>query len=186
MRPLRYSINVTLDGSVDHTAAIADADLHRFHERNIARADGLILGRVTYQMMEEAWRPLARTGVRQEWMEDWMEPFARTIDASKKYVASSTLEGVDWNAELLGTDLRTAIERLKAQPGNHLLLAGVRFALAVAELGLIDEYEFVTHPRIAGRGPSLLAGLSRPLDLKLVDRVELGSGTVALRYVPRR
>ena len=101
MRPLRYSINVTLDGCCDHRAMSADEDLHRHAAENLAQADALLFGRVTYEMMEAAWRPPAQTGVRPDWMADWMEPFARTIDAAKKYVVSSTLDRVDWNAELV-------------------------------------------------------------------------------------
>ena len=119
-------------------------------------------------------------------MEPWMEPFARTIDAMKKYVVSSTLERVDWNAELLRGDLATAVEALKRQPGKGLFVGGVKLPMALAELGLIDEYELVVHPRIAGHGPALFAGLSKPLDLKLVSRLEYGSGAVAMRYEPRR
>ena len=115
-----------------------------------------------------------------------MEPFARTINAAKKYVVSSTLEQVDWNAELLRGDLREAVDRLKQEPGNGLFVGGVTLPLALAELGLIDEYEFVVQPRIAGHGPTLFAGLSKQIDLKLVSRLEYGSGAVAMRYEPRR
>ena len=181
MRPLRYSINVTLDGCCDHRAVAADEDLHRHAVENLERADALLFGRVTYQMMEAAWR-LPRT----EAMPDWMEPFARTIDAAKKYVASSTLDRVDWNAELVRGDLRTAVERLKREPGKGLFVGGVKLPQALAELGLIDEYEFVVQPRIIGHGPTLFAGLSKPLDLKLVDRISYGSGAVAMRYETRR
>jgi dihydrofolate reductase len=184
MRPLRYSINVTLDGCCDHRAGRPDEELHRHHAENIAQADALLFGRVIYQMMEEAWRPVARTGVRPDWMPEWMEPFARSIDAVKKYVVSTTLEWVDWNAELLRGDLGEAVRRLKQAPGRGLLVSGVKLPLALAELGLIDEYEFVVHPRLAGHGPTLLAGLSKYVDLKLVSRLELASGAVALRYEP--
>jgi dihydrofolate reductase len=182
MRPLRYSINVTLDGNCDHREGFADEELHRRAAENLERADALLFGRVTYQMMEEAWRGPAPAGARP----DWMEPFARTIDAAKKYVVSSTLERVDWNSELLRGDLREAVQRLKREPGKGLLTGGVRLPLALAELGLIDEYEFVVHPRIVGHGPTLFAGLSKPLDLKLVSWLEYGSGAVAMRYEPRR
>jgi dihydrofolate reductase len=185
MRPLRYSINVTLDGCCDHRGIVPDEELHRRAAETIARADALLFGRVTYQMMEAAWRPAAG-GVRPEWMTDWMEPFARTIDATKKYVVSSTLERVDWNAELLRGDLREAVQRLKGEPGKGLFVGGVKLPMALAELGLIDEYELVVHPRIAGHGPALFAGLSKPLDLRLVSRLEYGSGAVAMRYEPRR
>jgi dihydrofolate reductase len=182
MRPLRYSINVTLDGCCDHRVMIADEQLHRRAAENIAQADALIFGRVTYAMMEEAWRPAAQ-GVRPDWMPEWMEPFARTIDAAKKYVVSNTLQHADWNAEIVSGDrLAETVQKLKAQPGKGLSTGGVTLPLALAELGLIDEYEFVVHPRLTGHGPTLFAGLSKPLDLTLVSRVEYGSGAVALRY----
>jgi dihydrofolate reductase len=186
MRPLRYSINVTLDGCCDHREMIADEDLHRHATQNIAQADALLFGRVTYEMMEAAWRPPARTGARPDWMEDWMEPFAQTIDAAKKYVVSSTLERVDWNAELVLGDLGKTVQQLKRESGKGLFVGGVKLPLALAELGLIDEYEFVVHPRLAGHGPTLFAGLSKHIDLKLVSQVELGSGAVAMQYEPRR
>ncbi len=187
MRPLRYSINITLDGCCDHLAGMPNEETHRFHTEGIAKADAMILGRVTYGMMEEAWRPVAETGVRPDWMPEWMVPFALTIDAAKKYVVSSTLPQVDWrNSELLHGDLEQAIRTLKSQPGNGLAVGGVTLPLALAKMDLIDEYEFVVHPRIAGRGPTVLAGLSQFIDLKLVDRIEFDSGAMALRYEVRR
>ncbi len=182
MRPLRYSINVTLDGCCDHRVGIVDEDLHRHATENIGQADALLFGRVTYEMMEAGWRRPAPAGARP----DWMEPFARTIDAKKKYVVSSTLDRVDWNAELLRGDLAKAVQHLKRESGKGLLTGGVTLPLALAELGLIDEYEFVVHPRVAGHGPTLFAGLSKHVDLKLVSRVEFGSGAVAMRYEPKR
>jgi dihydrofolate reductase len=111
---------------------------------NIAQADALLLGRVTYEMMEAAWRLATRTAA----MPDWTEPFARTIDAAKKYVVSSTLDRVDWNAELVRGDLGKAVQQLKRESGKGLFVGGVKLALALTELGLIDEYEFVVHPRL--------------------------------------
>ena len=160
----------------------ADEETHRHATKILDQADALLFGRVTYEMMESAWRPPGQT----EAMPDWMAPFGRTIDAAKKYVVSSTPDRVDWNAELLRGDLATAVEQLKQQPGNGLATGGVTLPKALAELGLIDEYEFIVHPRLAGHGPYLFAGLPEGIDLKLVDRLELGSGAVALRYEPRR
>jgi hypothetical protein len=117
MRPLRYSINVTLVGCCDHRAILPDEDLHRHALENIQRADALLFGRVIYEMMEAAWRPSTRTEARP----DWMEPFARTIDAAKKYVVSSTLDRVDWNAELVRGDLEKAVQELKRESGKGLL-----------------------------------------------------------------
>jgi len=148
----------------------------------LAQADALLFGRVTYEIMEAAWRPSAGTGARP----DWTEPFARTIDAARKYVVSSTLDRVDWNAELVRGDLGKAVQQLKREPGKELLVGGVTLPLALAELGLIDEYEFVVQPMLAGHGPTLFAGLSRSIDLRLVSRLEFGSGAVAMRYEPRR
>jgi dihydrofolate reductase len=181
MRPLRYSINVTLDGCCDHREGIADEELHRHAAENIEQADALLFGRVTYQMMEAAWRPPAS-----EALPDWMQPFARTIDPKKKYVVSSTLDRVDWNAELVRGDLGKAVQQLKQESGKGLFVGGVKLPLALAELGLIDEYEFVVQPILAGHGPTLFAGLSKRIDLKLVSRLEFGSGAVAMRYEPRR
>ena len=182
MRPLRYSINVTLDGCCDHLAIAADEELHRHAVENLLRADALLFGRVTYEMMEAAFRSSPQTEARPE----WTEPFARAINAAKKYVVSSTLNRVDWNAELVRGDLGKAVQQLKQAPGNGLFVGGVKLPLALAELGLIDEYEFVVHPRLAGHGPTLFAGLSKHIDLKLVGRMEFNSGAVAMRYEPRR
>jgi dihydrofolate reductase len=165
---------------------LADEDLHRYAAENLAQADALLFGRVIYEMMEAAWRAPARTGVRPDWMAPWMEPFAQTIDAAKKYVVSSTLDRVDWNAELVRGDLGKAVQQLKRESGKGLFTGGVKLPMALAELGLIDEYEFVVQPRLAGHGPTLFAGLSKRVDLKLVSRREFGSGAVAMRYEPKR
>jgi dihydrofolate reductase len=157
-----------------------DEELHRYHTENLNQVDALLFGRVIYEMMEAAFRPPVRPGERPE----WMEPFARTIDAKKKYVVSSTLDRVDWNAELVRGDLATAVAQLKREPGKGLGTGGVKLPMALAELGLIDEYEFVVHPRLVGHGPTLFAGLSKFVDLKLVGRREFRSGAVAMRYVP--
>lgn len=129
--------------------------------------------------MEVAWR-LSRP--KPDWMQPWMEPFAKTMDAAKKYVVSSTLQQADWNTEILRGDFAKTIRDLKEQPGNGLAVAGAKLGLALTELGLIDEYEFVMHPRLAGHGPYLFEGLSKHVDLKPVGRTDLGSGMVAVRY----
>ena len=182
MRPLRYSINVTLDGCVDHRAGTPSEGLHRHATENVARADALLFGRVTYQMMESAWRLPMQPGV----MPDWTAPFARTIDAARKYVVSTTLDDVDWNAELVVPgELERVVRKLKEEPGEGLFTGGVQLPLALAGLGLIDEYEFVVHPILAGHGPTLLAGLPQHVELDPVGRTELDRGVIATRYVPR-
>ncbi len=160
---------------------LPDEELHRHATKTLDQADALLFGRVTYEMMESAWRAPGQT----EAMPDWTEPFGRTIDAAKKYVVSSTLDRVDWNAELVRGDLGKAVQELKRESGKGLFVGGVKLPLALAELGLIDEYEFVVQPRLVGHGPTLFAGLSKRVDLRLVGRLEFGSGAVAMRYEPR-
>ncbi|HRH37824.1 MAG TPA: dihydrofolate reductase family protein [Flavobacteriales bacterium] len=181
MRPLRFSINVTLDGCYDHTVGIADEELHRNAMEYIAGCDALLFGRVTYGMMKDAWRlPVS-------WpMPEWMLPFTKTIDAAKKYLVSSTVDTAEWNTEMVRSDLETFVRQLKQQPGKGIGVGGVQLAMALTELGLIDEYQIVVHPRIIGRGPTLFAGLSKTVDLKLVGREEFGSGAVAMRYEVKR
>ena len=181
MRPLRYSINVTLDGCCDHQAMIPDEESHRYWAAQLERADALLFGRVIYEMMEETWRQPA-TGTWPDWMDDGEVRFAQTIDDAKKYVVSNTLDRVDWNAELIGRDLAAAVRELKEEPGEGLFTGGVTLPLALANLGLIDEYEFVVQPVVAGHGPTLFAGLADRLELELVGRQEFRSGAVALSY----
>jgi dihydrofolate reductase len=186
MRPLRYSINVTLDGCCDHEEGLPpDKESMRYWTAEMERADALLFGRVTYEMMESAWRRPA-TGAWPDWMDEWEIPFAEAIDQTKKYVVSSTLTEVTWNAELLQGDLGLAVQRLKQEPGESLWVGGVTLPTALADLGLIDEYEFLVQPVLAGHGPTLLAGLRERIQLELVDRLEFGSGAVALRYRPVR
>lgn len=184
MRPLRYSINVTLDGCCHHEAGLPPDEESMSHwTAAMQRADALLFGRVTYEMMESAWRR-PESGVWPDWMDQWEIPFAEAIDETKKYVVSSTLNEVDWNAELVQGDLEATVRRLKQEPGEGLFVGGVTLPVALADLGLIDEYEFVVQPVLAGHGPTLLAGLRERIRLELVDRREFRSGAVAMRYRP--
>lgn len=184
MRPLRYSINVTLDGCCHHEAGLPpDEESMRYWTAEMERADALLFGRVTYEMMESAWRKPA-TGTWPDWMDEWQIPFAEAIDRAKKYVVSSTLSAVDWNAELVRGDLGPAVQRLKEESGERLWVGGVKLPVALADLGLIDEYEFVVQPVLAGYGPTLLAGLRERIPLELVGRDDFRSGAVAVRYRP--
>lgn len=186
MRELRYSINVTLDGCCHHEAGLPpDEESMRYWTAELERADALLFGRVTYEMMESAWRK-PDTGTWPGAMAGWQIPFAETIDRAKKYVVSSTLSGVEWNAELVRGDLEQAVHRLKQESGDGLWVGGVRLPLVLADLGLIDEYEFLVQPVLAGHGPTLLAGLQERIQLELVDRHDFKSGTIALRYRPTR
>lgn len=181
---LHYSINITLDGCCHHEAGIAPtAESMAYWTEAMGQADGLLFGRVTYEMMESAWRRPDH-GSWPDWMQEWEIPFAETIDAAKKYVVSRTLNAPDWNAELVRGDLAQSVRALKQQPGDRLFVGGVALPTALADLGLIDEYEFLVQPVIAGHGPSLLAGLRERIALELVERRELTSGVLALRYRP--
>jgi dihydrofolate reductase len=155
----------------------------RYWTAEMARADALLFGRVTYEMMESAWRRPA-TGEWPDWMGEWEIPFAEAIDRAEKYVVSTTLSGADWNAELVQGDLEQAVRTLKQEPGEGLWVGGVTLPLALADLGLIDEYEFLVQPVLAGHGPTLLAGLRERIQLELVDRRELRSGALAMRFRP--
>ncbi len=184
MRPLRYSINVTLDGCCHHESGLPpDEESMRFWTAAMERADALLFGRVTYEMMESTWRR-PPDGVWPDWMGASEIAFAEAIDRAQKIVVSSTLASVGWNAELLRGDVGTAVQRLKAEPGAGLWVGGVTLPRALADLGLIDEYEFVVQPVLAGHSPTLLAGLREQIQLELVHREPFGSGAVAMRYRP--
>lgn len=182
-QPLRYGINVSLDGCVHHEAGLPpDAESMAFWTDELRRADTLLYGCVTYELMEGAWRRPA-SGQWPEWMDASEVAFAEVMDPMRKVVASTGLDAVGWNAELLPGDVVDAVRRLKEQPGRGISLGGVRLPVALAAAGLIDEYTFVVHPVIAGRGPRLLDGVE--LTLELIERREFRSGVVVQRYRPR-
>ena len=182
MGPLRYSVNLTVDGCCDHRVIPANVDTHRQVTQSLLRADALLLGRVTYELMESGWRD-----VPDDVLPAWTLPFARAIDSARKYVVSSTMEPSGWNTELVRADgdLGATVTALKRSTERGLYVGGVTLPRALAQLGLIDEYEFMVHPLSAGHGPTLFAGLPAHLELELVGRREFASGAVALRYVPR-
>ncbi|WP_217183667.1 dihydrofolate reductase family protein [Streptomyces sp. AC495_CC817] len=184
MRILRYAINVTIDGCCHHEAGLPpDEESMRFWSAEIERAGALLYGRVTYEMMESAWRR-PESGVWPDWMESWEIPFADTIDRAEKHVVSSTRSDVGWNAELMRGDLEHEVRLLKEQPGDDILVGGVTLPLRLADLGLIDEYVFVVQPVIAGHGPTLFAGLRESIPLELVDTRAFRSGATVLRCRP--
>lgn len=176
MRPLRYSINVSLDGCVDHMAGNPDEEIHHHAAQTIAHADAIILGRTTYELME-FWRTAKD-------LPEWMRSFEEAINAAKKYLVSSTREPDGWNTEALSGDPVEAVRKLKEQPGGPLYVGGVTLPRALADAGLIDEYEFVVYPTLVGHGPWLFEGLAEPLNLRHVGTTEFASGARAERYVP--
>jgi dihydrofolate reductase len=181
MGELMYSINVTVDGCCDHRVGLISEELHQHHADNLARADGLIFGRTTYEMMEDAWRqPPESTTPAEE-----LDPFVAAIDPARKYLVSSTRETAEWNTETIRGDLAAAVRRLKDESETGLIVGGVTLPRGLAELGLIDVFEFVVHPIIAGHGPYVFAGLSEVVDLVPDNRSELASGHAVLRFRPR-
>ena len=185
MGSLRYSINITLDGCCDHRAIPADEELHAHFAAGLASADALLYGRVTYQMMEEAFRLPTEDAGPAEHAPDPDDPFVRSINDAAKFVASSTLTAVDWNAELITGDPGAGVAELKERSPRGVALGGVQLAQSLTKLGLVDEYEFVVHPRLAGHGPTLFPDLAAYVDLTLLDVHRLDSGAVAMRYEPR-
>lgn len=187
MGRLGYSINITLDGNANHEEGVPDSETHRYATETIARADALVFGRITYGLMEGGWRAPAETGVQPDWMEDWMMSFATTIHAARKYVVTDSMPSADWNnTEIIrNKDLIATVERLKREH-DYVLTGGVAVPLALAKHGLIDEFEFVIHPRISGKGPTLLAGLAERIDLRLIGKHQFQSGCFALKYELKR
>jgi hypothetical protein len=180
MPPLRYSINLTLDACCDHRAIPADEDVHRHAVESLNHADALLMGRVTYEMIEAAWRPLAPTGARP----DRMEAFAWTINGARKYVVSSTLGRVDWNAELVRGDLGKTVQQLKRESGTGLLAGGVKLPLALAELGLMMNTSSWCTPGWRATGRRCSRGC-RSTSTWSCGPAGVRLGAVAMRYEPR-
>ncbi|QJR37593.1 dihydrofolate reductase family protein [Gemmatimonas groenlandica] len=178
---LTFSLNVTLDGCVDHQEGIADDETHAFFT-NLMNANGAMLwGRVTYEMMENYWPSVARGDVEappaiREW--------AVQLEAKPKYVVSSTRTDFSWNnSHHITGDLRTRVQQLKDATPAGVLLGSGALATELDRLDLIDEYLFLVHPRIAGHGPTLYqGGLPRTRRLELLSATPLRCGSVAVHY----
>ncbi len=182
MRRVILSINVTLDGCCDHTEVIADDELHRYATDLLDDSDGVLFGRVTYELFESYWPSVASSasGTKAE------VDFARKLNYKRKYVVSRTLDKIQWkNSFLIKGDLAHEVSKLKQEDGNDIVVLGSPgLASALARLGLIDEYQLLVQPILAGRGPTLFQGISERLNLKLVETRSFSSGVVMLRYAP--
>ncbi|MCB9745397.1 MAG: dihydrofolate reductase family protein [Alphaproteobacteria bacterium] len=181
MGPLTFSLNVTLDGCVDHQEGIADEETHAFFTQLMDEAGAMLWGRVTYEMMESHWPAVARGEVEappaiREW--------ALKLEAKPKYVVSTTRSDFPWpHSHHLHGDLREAVQRLKAATPAGVLLGSGQLANALDRMGLIDAYTFLVHPRIAGHGPTLFqGGLPATRALELISATPLRSGAVVMRY----
>ena len=178
---LTFSINLTLDGCVDHREGIADEETHAFFTQLMDQGGAMLWGRTTYEMMEAYWPAVARGEVEAPpAMRDW----AVNLEAKPKYVVSSTRTDFPWsNSHHISGNLRTGIQTLKQATPDGVLLGSGKLATELDRLDLIDEYRFLVHPRIAGHGPSLYAGgLPSTRRLDLVSAKALRNGAIAVHY----
>jgi len=178
---LTFSLNLTLDGCVDHQEGIADEETHAHFTRLMDESGALLWGRVTYEMMESYWPSVARGDVQappaiREW--------AVKLETKPKYVVSSTRSTFPWTASHhLTGDLRTSVQALKDRTPDGVLLGSGKLAVELDRLDLIDEYKLLVHPRIAGHGPTLYAGgLPSTRRLELISAQPLRCGAVAMHY----
>ena len=178
---LTFSLNVTLDGCIDHRAGIADEETHAFFTEMMDRGGAMLWGRVTYEMMESYWPAVARGDEEApQALRDW----AVTLEAKPKYVVSSTRTDFPWtNSHLIAGDLAAGVQKLKDATAAGVLLGSGKLATELDRLNLIDEYKFLVHPRIAGHGPTLYqGGLPATRKLELVSAKPLRCGSVAMHF----
>jgi dihydrofolate reductase len=178
---LTFSINITLDGCIDHREGIADDETHAFFTRLMGENGAMLWGRVTYEMMEGYWPAVARGDAEAApAMRDW----AVKLEAKPKHVVSSTRRDFPWtNSHHLAGDLRAGVQKLKDETPDGVLLGSGKLAAELDRLDLIDEYRLLIHPRIAGHGPTLYeSGLASTRRLELVSARPLRSGAVAMHY----
>ena len=178
---LTFSINLTLDGCVDHREGIADDETHAFFTDLMDEAGAMLWGRVTYEMMEAYWPAVAGGAVDAP---PAMRAWADKLEAKPKYVVSSTRSDFPWtNSHHVAGDLRAGVQRLKDATPNGVLLGSGKLAAALERLDLIDAYRFLVHPRIAGHGPTLYeSGLPATRRLELLSATPLRNGAVAMHY----
>lgn len=178
---LTFSINITLDGCVDHQEGIADDETHAFFTRLMDEAGAMLWGRVTYEMMENYWPAVARNAAEASPL---IGEWATKLEAKPKYVVSSTRTSFPWtNSHHLAGDLRTGVQKLKDATPNGVLLGSSKLATDLDRLDLIDEYKLLVHPRIAGHGPTLYEnGLPSTRRLELISAKPLLNGAVAMHY----
>lgn len=178
---LTFSLNVTLDGCIDHQEGIADDETHHFFTRLLDEGGAMLWGRITYEMMEDYWPAVARNAVQAP---PAMREWAVKLEAKPKYVVSSTRTDFPWsNSHHIAGDLRTSVQNLKDATPAGVLLGSEKLATELDRMNLIDEYKFLVHPRIAGHGPTLFqSGLFSTRRLELVSSIPFRNGAVAMHY----
>jgi dihydrofolate reductase len=183
MRKLIAAMNMTLDGFCDHTAMIADDEIHQHYNELLSNADTLIYGRITYQLMESYWPSIVKkpTGNKPT------DEFAVLIDNIPKIVFSRTLKNVDWkNTELKKEVIKEEILELKQQAGKNILVGSPSLIVALMQLDLIDEYQLSVQPIVLGSGLPLFKNVKDRVNLKLLKTKTFGCGAVTLYYEPAK
>lgn len=179
MRKVIAAINMTLDGFCDHTAAIADDELHQHYNELLSQAGTIIFGRITYQLMESAWPAIVKNPTGNKPIDE----FAVIIQNIPKIVFSRTLTDVQWeNAILAKGDLKEEIAELKKQPGKDILVGSPSLIIALTNLNLISEYQLCVHPVIVGSGLPLFKNITDRVILNLLKTKTLSSGAIVLCY----
>jgi dihydrofolate reductase len=186
MRKLIYTINMSIDGCVEHTIGRPGADLFDFYIELVRNAGTFLYGRKTYQLMVPYWPDIAKTppGDTKDEKDDY--EFALAFDACNKVVFSRTLEQAEGkNTRIIRNDMKEEILTLKKEPGNDIYVGGVDVPSQLISLGLIDEYYFMVLPIIVGDGRRLMDDINpqNTLDLKLAGTRAFGSGSVLLHYI---
>jgi dihydrofolate reductase len=183
MRKLIAAINMTLDGFCDHTAMIADEEIHQHYNELLCNADTLLYGRITYQLMESGWPPIVKNPTGNKSMDE----FAVLIDNISKIGFSRTLKRVDWkNTKLKKEVIKEEVLELKQQAGKNILVGSPSLIVALTQLDLIDEYQLCVQPIILGNGLPLFKNINDRINLKLLKTKTFGCGAVTLYYEPTK
>lgn len=184
MRKLIAAINMTLDGFCDHTAGIADEELHQHYTDLLSNAGTLIYGRITYRLMESYWPAIVKNPTGNEAIDE----FAVAIDNIPKIVFSHTLKNVEWeSAKLANRDIEEEVLELKRSSNGgskDILVGSPSLIAALTNLNLIDEYQLCVHPVILGKGLLLFKNINDRIILKLIKTKTFGSGSITLYYEP--
>ena len=182
MRKLIAAMNMTLDGFCDHTAMIADDEIHQYYTDLLRNSGAVIYGRITYQLMEY-WPTVLKNPTGNKAMDE----FAVAIDDIPKIVFSHTLKDVEWRtAQLAKRDIKEEVLELKQQPGKDILVGSPGLIVATAQLELVDEFQLLVQPTVLGNGLSLFKNITDRIDLKLLKTKTFGCGAVGLYYASGR
>ena len=181
MRKLIAAINMTLDGFCDHTAGIADDELHQHYNEVLRNADTLLYGRITYQLMESFWPNVVKNPTGNKPTDE----FAVLIDNISKIVFSHSLKNVGWkNVRLAKRSIKEEVLALKQQSGKNILAGSPSLIVTLMQLDLIDEYQLCVHPIILGKGLRLFKNINDRINLNLIKTKVFGSGVITLYYEP--